>query len=163
MTRGRKPKPTKLKVLEGNPGKRPLKKHPQPEPTAPTCPSWLSPPAKTEWRRIAPELERLGLLSRLDRTALAGYCQNLATVKIATQAINQHYREYGKLTTTYTNKGGATNEIPIPELRIARDAWNLVHRFESEFGLTPSSRERLNLPEQQEVDEFEVYLNGSEA
>ena len=45
--RGRKPKPTALKVLEGNPGKRPLNDH---EPIPPKgelkCPSWLLPEAK---------------------------------------------------------------------------------------------------------------------
>ncbi len=46
-TRGRKPKPTALKVLEGNPGKRPLNlNEPKPEKKAPKCPSWLEPEAK---------------------------------------------------------------------------------------------------------------------
>ena len=59
--RGRKPKPTALKVLEGNPGKRPLNDH---EPIPPKgelkCPSWLLPEAKKNgsashprWRRWA--------------------------------------------------------------------------------------------------------------
>jgi P27 family predicted phage terminase small subunit len=161
--KGRKPKPTYLKILEGNPGKRPLKEHPKPEPIAPSCPYWLSPRAKSEWRRIAPELEKLGLLTKLDRTALAGYCENLALVKIASQAIQEYYRQHGKLTYTYVNKSGAENEVPIPEIKIAREAWQLVHKFETEFGLTPSSRERLNLPEQKEIDEFEEFLRGGQA
>ena len=53
-TRGRKPKPTALKVLEGNPGKRPLNElEPKPKKQAPSCPSWLEPEAKKEWRRMA--------------------------------------------------------------------------------------------------------------
>ena len=48
-TRGRKPKPTALKLLEGNPGKRPLNEH---EPIPPTgkirCPSWLEEEAKKD-------------------------------------------------------------------------------------------------------------------
>ena len=41
---GRPPKPTYLKVLEGNPGKRPLNENePKPKPSAPKCPAWLSP------------------------------------------------------------------------------------------------------------------------
>lgn len=162
MPRGRKPKPTRLKVLEGNPGKRKLKNVPKPDPKVPGCPYWLSPRAKNEWRRIVPELEKLGLISQVDRSALAGYCEALATVKIATAAIHEHYRRTGKLTTTYTNARGAENEIPIPELKIARDAWLLVHRFATEFGLTPSSRERFDLPEQHEIDEFEeIFGSGA--
>ena len=47
--RGRKPKPTALKVLEGNPGHRPLnKKEPMPKGKLPRCPEWLEDDAKKE-------------------------------------------------------------------------------------------------------------------
>lgn len=77
--RGRRPKPTALKVLEGNPGKRPLnRREPQPLRSIPTCPAHLSPTAKGEWKRLAGQLHRLGILSQLDRAALAAYCQATA-------------------------------------------------------------------------------------
>ena len=51
-TRGRKPTPTAIKELEGNPGKRPLNKNePKPTKKAPPCPKWLEPEAKKEWHR----------------------------------------------------------------------------------------------------------------
>ena len=81
-TRGRKPKPTALKVLEGNPGKRPLNnKEPQPEKKAPRCPSWLEPEAKKEWKRMAKTLEAIGVLTQVDKAAYAGYCQAYARWK----------------------------------------------------------------------------------
>ena len=47
---GRKPKPTSLKVLEGNPGKRQLNPNePKPDASVPKCPAWLSKEAKREW------------------------------------------------------------------------------------------------------------------
>jgi hypothetical protein len=47
--RGRRPKPTRVKALTGNPGKRPLNTHePRPEPAAPDCPPELSPAARQE-------------------------------------------------------------------------------------------------------------------
>ena len=50
-TRGRKPKPTAIKELEGNPGKHPLNaSEPKPKKKAPACPKWLEPEAKKEWR-----------------------------------------------------------------------------------------------------------------
>ena len=74
--RGRKPKPTRLKLIEGNPGKRPLNKHePKPEPKVPTCPAHLCPAAKAEWKRLSRELFVLGIVTALDRAALAAYCQ----------------------------------------------------------------------------------------
>ena len=57
-TRGRKPKPTAMKELEGNPGKHPLNtSEPKPNKKAPACPKWLEPEAKKEWRRLAKQME----------------------------------------------------------------------------------------------------------
>src|SRR5438045_4928772 len=73
--RGRRPKPTRIKALTGNPGKRPLNPHePRPEPSLPECPPELSPVAQREWSRLAAELSKLGLITQLDRGALATYC-----------------------------------------------------------------------------------------
>ena len=62
-TRGRKPKPTAMKVLEGNPGKRPLNfAEPHSEKKLPHGPEWLEDEAKAEWERLAVPLYNLGLL-----------------------------------------------------------------------------------------------------
>ena len=61
-TRGRKPTPTAIKELEGNPGKRPLNEaEPKPAKKAPLCPKWLEPEAKKEWRRLSKQLEQIGV------------------------------------------------------------------------------------------------------
>ena len=63
--RGRKPKPTALKLLEGNPGKRRINgSEPKPPASRPTCPAHLSPSAKAEWKRLAEALNRIGLLTQ---------------------------------------------------------------------------------------------------
>ena len=68
-TRGRKPKPTALKLLEGNPGKRPINEHePIPPKGTVKCPTWLEPEAKKEWKRLAPSLEAMGVLTQADLT-----------------------------------------------------------------------------------------------
>ncbi len=74
--RGRKPKPTALKVLEGNPGKRRINGlEPKPPASLPTCPGHLSAAAKAEWKRIAKSLNQVGLLTQVDRATMAAYCQ----------------------------------------------------------------------------------------
>ena len=76
-TKGRKPLPTALKVLEGDRGKgrRPINKE---EPTPPQenvkCPAWLMPEAKKEWKRLAPSLIAMGILTEHDMEAFAGLC-----------------------------------------------------------------------------------------
>ena len=74
--RGRRPTPTALKLIQGNPGKRALNPNePKPVTAVPTYPAHLSPTAKAEWKRLAQQLEKLGMISQLDRTAFAAYCQ----------------------------------------------------------------------------------------
>jgi P27 family predicted phage terminase small subunit len=74
--RGRKPKPTRLKLITGNPGKRPLNaQEPKPAIGVLTCPAHLNPSAKAEWKRLARQMHALGMISELDRAALAAYCQ----------------------------------------------------------------------------------------
>ncbi len=74
--RGRRPIPTSMKLVTGNPGHRPLNaREPKPANSLPTCPAHLSPTAKAEWKRLAGEMHRLGIVSQLDRVALAAYCQ----------------------------------------------------------------------------------------
>lgn len=89
--RGRKPKPTAIKVLEGNPGKRPVNSaEPKPISKAPKCPIWLEAEAKKEWRRVAKQLEQLGVLTEVDMAAFAGYCQAYARWKEAEEFISKH-------------------------------------------------------------------------
>ena len=60
MGAGRKPKPTAMKELEGNPGKRKLnKKEPMPGKGMPDCPKWLLPDAQEEWKRLSEKLNQI--------------------------------------------------------------------------------------------------------
>ena len=81
---GRKPKPTALKKLEGNPGKRKLNtKEPVPAKGMPDCPKWLLPEAKEEWKRLCQKLSEMGVLTEIDMAAFAAYCQSYARWKEA--------------------------------------------------------------------------------
>ena len=55
--RGRKPLPSNVVRLRGNPGKRRLNDaEPRPAPKVPACPSCLGDEARKEWKRLAKEL-----------------------------------------------------------------------------------------------------------
>lgn len=142
-TRGRKPKPTALKVLEGNPGKRPLNKNePQPEKKAPRCPSWLEPEAKKEWRRMAKTLETIGVLTQVDKAAFAGYCQAYARWREAEEFLSKHG-------TIFKTPSGYIQQVP--QVAIARSYLQTMKDFCSEFGMTPASRTRIKV-EHEAVD-----------
>lgn len=136
-TRGRKPKPTALKLLEGNPGKRRINRgEPQPEQKVPKCPEWLLPEAKQEWKRMAKELSLLGLLTTVDMTAFAGYCQAYARWQEAERFITQH----GSI---FKTPSGYVQQVP--QVSIAQQNLKIMQSFCSEFGLTPASRSRLQV------------------
>ena len=134
-TRGRKPKPTALKILEGNPGKRPLNEN---EPVPPKgivkCPSWLEPEAKKEWKRLAPSLEAMGVLTQVDLTAFAGYCQAYARWREAEEFLTQH----GSI---FKTPSGYVQQVP--QVSIAQQNLKIMQSFCSEFGLTPATRARI--------------------
>jgi P27 family predicted phage terminase small subunit len=73
--RGRKPKPTHLKLVRNNPGRRPLNRH---EPSAPRdepeCPAHLTEAAREHWVKITAILRRMGILSSADGDVIALYC-----------------------------------------------------------------------------------------
>ncbi len=133
---GRRPKPTRIKEIEGNPGKRPLnRQEPQPEAEIPECPEHLDDAAREEWNRIAPQLLALGVLARIDRAALAAYCTHWSRwVEAETQL-----RKFG--TVIKTAKG---YPIQNPYLGIANTAVDQMRKFLTEFGMTPSSRSRVS-------------------
>ena len=88
--RGRKPTPTRLKIITGNPGKRALNyDEPRPDVEIPECPPELSPAAQREWQRLVGDLAALRLLTNLDRAALAAYCGSYALWAEAMEAIQK--------------------------------------------------------------------------
>lgn len=129
--RGRRPKPTRVKVLTGNPGKRPLNRNePKPAAAIPECPDELGPVARREWDRLASELGTLKLLTMLDRAALAAYCGAYALWAEATEAI----QKYGTMV-----KSPSGYPIQSPYVSIANRQAEIMMRIASEFGFTPAS------------------------
>lgn len=142
--RGRKPKPTALKELEGFPGKRkPNANEPKPRPGTPPCPQSLSPKARQEWKRITAELRALNLLTQLDRAALAIYCNAWARWVEAEEQV-------AKLGAVVKSPSGFP--IQNPYLAIANAAGEHMRKIMTEFGLTPASRTRISTggPQQQQ-------------
>lgn len=147
MTRGRRPKPSRLKYLTGNPGKRPLNANePMPEAAIPQCPPELGPAARREWERLVGDLAKLSMLTNLDRAALAAYCGAYALWADATEQI-QKYGAMIKSPTGYP--------VQSPYIAIANRQAEIMMRIASEFGFTPASRSRIALPSPNEPTLFD--------
>jgi P27 family predicted phage terminase small subunit len=135
MRRGRRPKPSRLRLLNGNAGKRPINFN-EPHPRAlrnPAPPSWLDQYGREFWRRHAPELSRLGLLSVLDRDLLASAAERWSVYRRATNELKHSLIQTSE----------ANGRIAKPESTIAKQALAECRAIMGEFGCSPSSRTRV--------------------
>lgn len=151
---GTKSKPTKLKVLQGNPGKRKLSDNePDPIPVEkiPDPPSWLDYYAKKEWNRVAEKLIKIGLLTEIDLSTFTVYCQRYAEWIRAEKAIME------KGMTFVTPKGF---QQQIPEVAIARDAAKQLRMYAEVLGLAPAARSGMEIKRDDNGPSVEDILNG---
>ena len=133
--RGRIPKPTAVKILDGNPGKRRINgSEPKPPKSMPDCPDYLAPEAKEEWERLAGTLNQIGLLTQVDRTLMAAYCQTYARWVEAE-------RKLAETPLILRTPAGYIQQSPW--LSISNKQLELMAKYMTELGLTPASRSRL--------------------
>ena len=150
---GRRPVPTALKKLRGNPGKRHLPKNDaQPRKGIPHCPQHIQGEGRREWRRVVGELASCGLMTYVDRAALAAYCQAWDRWVMAEDVL----RSAGVLIKTPTGM-----LVQSPMLAVANHAMNQMRAFLCEFGMTPAARTRIKaeFPEEDKdpLDVLRVY------
>jgi P27 family predicted phage terminase small subunit len=132
---GRRPVPTALKVLRGNPGKRPLNRaEPKPTSGAPSCPKELDQDARKEWRRIVREFEALGMVTSLDRALLAVHCAAWSRWLKSSQEIQKH---------GYLVKAPSGYPIQNPYVAIQAAAEKTLRATGVEFGMSPASRSKV--------------------
>lgn len=153
-SRGPYPKPPALRALEGNAGKRPLDLAAgvNPRIEVPSCPKHLGAEAKKEWKRITPFLEELGLISGLDRTALALYCQAAGRLAELETAFNGQVArlmqdkglDYADAvyaaSYSVTPSGYAQQSVIVQLLGKHREQ---VNRYLMHFGMSPAARGRV--------------------
>jgi len=156
-TRGRKPLPTAIKILEGDRGhgRRPYNRdEPTPPQTCVECPDWLMDDAKEEWERLAPGLIAMKTLTDNDIQAFAGRCQAYARWREA----EEWMMRYG---TVFKTPSGYMQQVP--QVSIAQQNLKIMQSFDAEFGLTPASRARLYAATGEKTDTddpMENVLNG---
>jgi P27 family predicted phage terminase small subunit len=131
-----RPIPFELAKLRGNPSERPLRPGPLPArtETPPEPPSHLSEGAAAEWRRLAPDLWELNLLSILDHSVFALFCTAYARWMEAERLLESE----GLLA-----KGSRKNAVVHPLTKIATQSARDVCKLAAEFGMTPCGRARL--------------------
>lgn len=144
---GQNKKPTVIKMLEGNPGKRPLPPNePKPAPIAPKCPTWLGTLAKKEWKRITPQLERLGLLTEIDMANLAGYCHSYEELIIAQSYLSKYGLSYKIPKKDENGVIVGMTSLSWPEVKIVKECKAEIIKYSALFGMSPQDRSRMVVP-----------------
>jgi P27 family predicted phage terminase small subunit len=151
--RGRKPVPTHLKRLHGNPGRRPINEHePVPEGDLHAAPTWLSDTQREGWAYAIVNAPS-GLLKHLDRSVLAIWVVAEDLHREAAEKISQ----YGLL----TKSPNAGLPLQSPYLAILNKQAQIMLKAAAELGFTPSSRSRVQVITGASTDPYHPTLNPS--
>jgi len=138
-------KPTKLKILQGNPGKRPLPIEPHPKEIMPRMPKEIDREAKKAWKALAPTLVKLGLLCETDGLSFGFLCQLRSRLKECIEKTNSLSSLIDEK--SYIDKIGEEhitcriNAYVLAEERF----FKLFRAYAADFGLTPKGRTGLGI------------------
>ncbi len=136
MKRGKKPVPTRLRVLKGARPSRLVVNEPKPESNNIKMPSWLSTEGKKQFKALSKELDDARIITNLDTHALALYCEAYSTWIKATKTLQ-------KEGSVIDSKNGFPTQSPY--VLVANKAFDQMKVMLAEFGMTPSSRRRVSV------------------
>lgn len=135
MPGGPAPAPAEFRLLKGNGvdkdvAGRKVKRQPKVVAAIPAMPEGLGEHGERMWEQVTPELERLGLIGRLDIGTLETYCRMYQQLRV-----HDGGRGFAVLATAFVNVG-------------------------SKLGLDPAARLRMTLPEESDDEEHAVFGTG---
>ncbi len=145
-------KPTALKIIEGERHKDRINKNePKPVPKAPAIPAFIDSIAKAEWKRLGPQLEALGVLTKIDGVAFATLCQLVSRFIAIEAKITPDTLLVDKI--VVTKKGEVfTEKKPTPLVNMSLQTAQQIRAFCSEFGVTPAGATKIIVPRAQTKD-----------
>ena len=150
---GRRPKPTHLKVVTGNPGKRKLNENePQPVREIPSPPAHLTDWGKVAWGKLTVLLDGMGVLTVADVFALERLCDIYADILQLRITIADEGRTY-----TVQTEGGFLIK-PNPAVAMLADADRRFKSYLVEFGLTPAARTKVKVNGGKEEDPLQEFF-----
>jgi P27 family predicted phage terminase small subunit len=166
---GRPPKPSKIRELQGNVGKRPINKNEPQFSGTPDMPDLVArtPEAKKEWVRVLAYLEAVDVVKATDQAMLTVYCMQWARYLQAEEEISRDGQTTRVLKTDKKGElvvidGQHVVEIKKhPAVTVSEGAAKILKNIADAFGFTPSARSRINLnPNDEKEDPFETFLSG---
>ena len=153
MAKGRKAIPSKIIDLRGGTAhthKKPRENEPEPACVVPSCPSFLSEDAKKEWKRIVPLLDDVKLLSYMDMSVVAAYCQAYGEWK---NAVTELHKEGAGMVILDVRGIPKLN----PWVKLSREAFDRMLKAGALLGLSPSSRVGLKVEKPKSASKAEKF------
>jgi P27 family predicted phage terminase small subunit len=156
---GPPPKPTALRIYEGNRSHRPLPdREPSPLTAEPSMPRHLDAQARKEWKRLVPILLSMRVLSEGDGVALGNLCMTYSTL-IQAQRLMLKASTGKRSPLLMQTRSGYVQQSPL--LSIINGQMAALTIMLREFGLTPASRTRVQtIGEAGDIDRLEALLCG---
>lgn len=161
MAAGRPPKPTALKLVQGNPGKRAINRQ-EPDPVYLndlTPPSWLGPAAASVWNELAPRLRRARVLTELDVDALSMGCVAIAQYRASVSRVGDALVK-SKHATNDEGDAVEVGEHVNPWLIVQSMTYKQAMAIFAQFGLTPAARSRVAINPQDDLFGHGQAQNG---
>lgn len=152
---GRRPTPTELKLVRGNPGKRPINKNePQPSKRIPSAPDHLSTEGQVAWGRLTVLLDRMGVLTEADGFALERLCDCYAEILALRDLVETQGRTYET-----TSTQGELVLKANPAVAMLADVDRRFKSYLIEFGLTPAARSKVQVKDDEpKEDQFAEFF-----
>ncbi len=144
---GRRPQPTALTVLRGNPSRKKLNEN-EPRPPAGDIakPGRLSPGAVVAWEELAPVCLAMGTLTTADVSAFATLCELRATLDLTMVEKGREGFSAFLLTTMVDSAGNEHQNIKEhPSIRLERNTAAALRPYYEKFGLEPVARARISV------------------
>lgn len=152
---GPPPTPSHLRLVKGNPSKRALNKaEPTPDKGVPNTPKHLSKIGKYWFKKLAADLDNIGVLTLLDAKALELLVEVYAEYREHCKTLDSEGYTY-----TTTSMAGDTLLKAHPAAAMKSDAWKRLRAMMAEFGMTPASRSKVAAGGEKEKDPLEDFLS----
>ena len=155
--------PTKLKIVRGS-DKRIINRN---EPKfkqikrVPKAPTWLSVEAKAEWKRVAPILIKLDILTEGDISTFAAYCSAYGKLVVATKFI-ENVREHMDLMlslgcTEIEASALMTTKSATIHAKMHNDSIDQMIKLGNLFGLSPVARSKIKVPNRKSKSNADLF------
>ena len=126
----------------------------------PPIPSWLSEDGQKAFSELSTLLHDMSVLTQADEIALTLLCDAYSEYKKAKEIVNK----LGATIDIISREGNSKPTIR-PEVQIANQSFVRIFQLLKEFGLTPSSRAKVNAMEQVGITpdvKIENFFHGGE-